>query len=223
MSTRLQNTLSKPAQLRLLRIITHAGALIPLALLLWDYWFWTFGPDPIREITLRTGKAALVLLVLSLACTPLSVWLGWKIVVPLRKPLGLYAFLYVTLHLLTFVWLDYGWNFALLPEAIFEKRYALAGFAAFLLLVPLAATSTKWAMRKLGRRWKQLHKLVYAAVFLALVHYFWLVKNVYTQPLIFAAIVAVLLLTRVPPIRRRITAWRKSPSRKKHGRSVPAD
>lgn len=214
---------NKRIQLRLLRIITHAGALIPLALLLWDYWFWTFGPDPIREITLRTGKAALVLLVLSLACTPLRIWLGWNIVVPLRKPLGLYAFLYMCLHFLTFIWLDYGLDLALLREAIFEKRYALVGFIAFLLLIPLAATSTKWAMRKLGKNWKRLHKLVYIVIGLTLVHYFWLVKNVYTQPLIFAGIAGVLLLTRVPPIRQQVTRWRKKLTKQIKGQAAPTD
>lgn len=205
--------LSKKTQLQLLRIVTHVAALIPLALLLWDYWFYAFGPDPIREITLRTGKAALILLVASLACTPLNILFGWKLLLPLRKPLGLYSFLYVSLHLLTFVWLDYGLDLALLREAIFEKRYALVGFTAFLLLVPLAATSTKWAMRKLGKNWKRLHRLVYVVMVLALVHYFWLVKNVYTQPTIFAVIAGVLLLLRIRPFKQQITRWRKSLTR----------
>lgn len=186
------------------------GALLPLALLLWDYWFYRLGPNPIQEITLRTGKPALVLLVLSLACTPLSTLLGWKQLLPLRRPLGLYAFLYVCLHLLIFVWLDYGLDPALLREAIFEKRYALAGFAAFLLLLPLAVTSTKWAMRRLGKNWKRLHRLVYVAAVLAIIHYLWLVKSITTQPLAFAVIIVMLLLLRVGPIKQRALRWRRN-------------
>ncbi|MGB3903798.1 MAG: ferric reductase-like transmembrane domain-containing protein, partial [Anaerolineae bacterium] len=125
---------------RLLSIVTHIGALIPLALLMWDYWTFQLSADPIREVTLRTGKPALTLLVLSLACTPLNILLGWKKLIPLRKTLGLYAFLYASLHALTFVWLDYGLDPVLIVEAVFQKRFALAGFAAFLFLVPLALT-----------------------------------------------------------------------------------
>lgn len=205
---------NRKTTIRLLRIATHVGSLIPLALLLYGFFFDTLGADPIREITLRTGKAALVLLVLSLAVTPLTIWFNWKAVIPLRKPLGLYAFLYVSLHLLTFVWLDYGLAWGLIQEAIFEKRYALVGFAAFLLLVPLAATSTKWAMKRLGKNWKRLHKLVYLIAGLALLHYFWLVKNTYGQPILFAAITSLLLLTRVGPIKQRILRWRRSLQRR---------
>jgi len=162
---------------RLLSIATHVGALIPLALLLWDYWLYQFGADPIREITLRTGKPALILLGLSLACTPLNIIFGWKHLIPLRKWLGLYAFLYASLHALTFVWLDYGLDPGLIVEAVFQKPYALAGFSTFILLVSLAVTSNRWSMRKLGKRWKRVHKLAYLAGVLAGVHFLWLVKN----------------------------------------------
>jgi methionine sulfoxide reductase heme-binding subunit len=187
---------------RLLKIATHVGALIPLALLLWDYTNNQLGADPVREITLRTGKTALILLVLSLACTPANLLLGWKQALPLRRPLGLYAFLYVCLHLLTFIWLDYMLEWNLIVAGILEQRYVVVGFIAFLLLLPLALTSTRWAMRRLGKNWKRLHQLVYVAVILALIHFFWLVKNVYTQPITFAFIVALLLLARVRPIRQ---------------------
>lgn len=193
---------------RLLSIVTHIGALIPLALLMWDYWTFQLSADPIREVTLRTGKPALTLLVLSLACTPLNILLGWKKLIPLRKTLGLYAFLYASLHGLVFVWLDYGLDPQLIVEAVFQKRFALAGFAAFLFLVPLALTSNRWAMRRLGKRWKLLHRLAYLAGTLAVVHFLWLVKNVYTQPLIYAAVLALLLVVRVRPIKHRIVDWR---------------
>ena len=206
---------------RLLTAVTHIGSLIPLALLVYGFSFDALSADPIREITLRTGKAALILLVLSLAVTPLRLWFDWKQIAHLRKPLGLYAFLYVCLHLLTFVWLDYGLNWGLIQDAIFEKRYALVGFAAFVLLVPLAATSTKWAMKKLGKNWKRLHRLVYLIAGLALLHYFWLVKNTYGQPILFAVIVAILLLSRVNPIKQRILQARRAVQKRWRRRQEP--
>ena len=193
---------------RLLTIAIHIGALIPLASLLWDFWFYQFGVDPIREITLRTGRSALTLLVLSLACTPLHIVSGWEQLIRLRKPLGLYAFLYVCLHGLTFVWLDYGLDPALIVEAMFQKRYALAGFTAFVLLVPLAVTSNRWSMQKLGRKWKQLHKLVYVIAALSVLHFFWLVKGAYTRPLMYAGILGLLLQMRAKPIKGTIASWR---------------
>jgi methionine sulfoxide reductase heme-binding subunit len=202
-------SIDKRQQVRLLQIVTHIGALLPLALLLWDFWWGYLSADPIREAILRTGKPALVLLILSLACTPLNTLFGWKQLLPLRKPLGLYAFMYVCLHLSIFVAIDYGFNWELLREDLFEKRYALAGFAAFLLLVPLAATSTRWAMRKLGKNWKRLHRLVYLAGILAVVHYLWLVKADYAQPLLFAGILAALLLLRLKPIRQKVSNWKR--------------
>jgi sulfoxide reductase heme-binding subunit YedZ len=194
---------------QLLRIATHIGSLIPLAVLVWEFQTNRLGVDPIREILFHTGTTALVLLVLSLAATPLNILLGWKQLLPLRKPLGLYGFFYVSLHLLTFVWLDYGFVWAFIVDGILEQRYVLIGTVAFLLLVPLALTSNRWSQRKLGKRWKQLHKLSYIIIILSLIHFFWLVKNVYTEPTIYAVIVGALLLTRVRPIRQRLTRWRQ--------------
>jgi sulfoxide reductase heme-binding subunit YedZ len=188
-----------------LRIVTHIGALLPLALLAWDYWGGRLSVNPIQDITLRTGKAALVLLVLSLACTPINSVFGYKPVLRLRRPLGLYAFMYVALHLLIFVGLDYGFDWVLIREAIFEKRYALVGFGAFLILLPLAITSTKGWMRRLGRLWKRLHRAVYLAALLAVVHFVWLVKSDIREPLLYGAVVVGLLLLRLPPIRRSVS------------------
>jgi sulfoxide reductase heme-binding subunit YedZ len=191
-----------------LRILTHVGALTPLVWLIWDYWTDQLTVNPIQDITFRTGKPALILLVLSLACTPVNTLFGFRQVIPLRKPLGLYAFMYVCLHFLIFVGLDYGFDPALLYEAIFEKKYALVGFATFLILLPLAITSTKGWMKRLGKNWKRLHRWVYLAGLLAVVHYVWLVKSDIREPLIYGGIVVLLLLARVPALRRAMTHLR---------------
>jgi sulfoxide reductase heme-binding subunit YedZ len=185
-----------------LQWVTHVGALAPLAVLLWLFFTDGLTVNPIQDITFRTGKAALVLLVLSLACTPLNTLFGWRAALKLRRPLGLYAFLYVCLHFLTFVGLDYGFDLDLIYGAIFEKRFALVGFAAFLILLPIALTSTKGWQKRLGRTWKTLHRGAYVAALLAVVHYVWLVKSDVRQPLAFGAVVVALLLVRVPAVKR---------------------
>lgn len=185
----------------LLPIGVHVGSLIPLARMIADYFTDNLTVNPIQNLTQRTGIAALILLVLCLACTPLNRWLGWKWAAGLRKPLGLYAFLYASLHLLIFVALDYGLSWPLISDAIAEKRYVLAGLAAFLLLLPLAITSTKGWQRRLGRAWRRLHRLIYPAAILAVLHYLWLAK-VPRAPLIFGAIVLVLLVLRIPALLR---------------------
>jgi methionine sulfoxide reductase heme-binding subunit len=195
---------------QLLWLGSHVGALIPLALLLFDWSEARLGVDPVREITARTGQAAILLLLLSLAVTPLKLILGWNQLHPLRRIFGLYAFAYVTLHLLTFVWLDYGLHWPQIREAIFEKWYALVGFAAFLIMLPLALTSTRWAMKKLGKRWTTLHKWVYLAAVLAVLHYGLLVKQVYTRPLFLALLLGLLLLARWQPTRRWLVSRRRA-------------
>jgi sulfoxide reductase heme-binding subunit YedZ len=192
----------KLPKLSWLQWLTHLGALVPLAVILWLFFTDGLTVNPIQDITFRTGKAALVLLVLSLACTPLNSLFGWRMALKLRRPLGLYAFLYVCLHFLTFVGLDYGFDVELLKEAIFEKRYALVGFAAFLILIPLAVTSTKGWQKRLGKTWKLLHQGVYLAAPLAVIHYVWLVKSDVREPLAYGAVVAALLLVRVPAVKR---------------------
>ena len=209
--------LSREAKRRLLRLTYHAVGLFPLAWLIFDFWFGLLGPEPIRAMILRTGKAAIIMLMLSLACTPANIIFGWKQAIVVRRALGLYAFMYVCIHLLIFVGLDYGFMLALVTEEIVKRRYAVVGFAAFLLLIPLAITSTKNSQRQLGKRWKTLHKSVYLIAVLAVVHSIWLVKNAYPQPLIFAGIVALRLFIRLTPVkqflittRRRIENQRKT-------------
>jgi methionine sulfoxide reductase heme-binding subunit len=203
-----------------LRILTHVGALTPLVWLIWDYWFNNLTVNPIQDITFRTGKPALILLVLALACTPVNTLFGFKQVLPLRKPLGLYAFMYVCLHFLTFVGLDYGFDWSLLYEAIFEKRFALVGFAAFLILLPLAITSTQGWMRRLGKNWKKLHRWVYLAGILAVVHYVWLVKADIREPLLYGAAVVLLLCLRLPAVRKTIANFRNRFKKERRTRTV---
>jgi len=199
---------------RLLKWGAHLAALTPLAVILFLAWQGRLTANPIQDITLRTGQTALVLLVLSLSITPLYTAFTLKELLPLRRRLGLYAFFYATLHFLTFVGLDYGFDAGLLKEAIFEKRYALVGFAAFLVLLPLAVTSTKGWMRRLGKRWKALHRWVYVAALLVIVHYVWLVKADIRLPLLYGAIVGILLALRIPAVAQRVRQWRQARRRK---------
>jgi sulfoxide reductase heme-binding subunit YedZ len=185
-----------------LQIAAHVGGWIPLAWLLWDFWQKNLGPDIIRAATLRTGKAALVFLVLSLACTPVNIVFGYKPVLKVRRPLGLYSFMYASLHFAIFIGVDYFFNFALIKDALFEKRYALVGLATGLILLALALTSTDSAKRRLKKNWTRLHKLAYAAGVLAVVHFIWLVKPGVLQPWYWAGLMAVLLLIRVKPVKR---------------------
>ncbi len=191
-------------------LVANLGAAYPLVFLIWDFWIDNLGINPIATITTRTGKAAIILLLLSLACTPANLLLGWPKVLNLRKSLGLWAFSYVSLHLLIFVGLDYGFNLQLiLGDTLLTKRYIVVGFSAFLLLLPLALTSTKWWMKRLGRNWKKLHRLVYVAGGLAALHFIWLVKpSRLNEPLIYAGVLALLLLFRLPPVRKFISKLR---------------
>lgn len=206
-----------------LDIVVHVGALLPLAKMGWDFWFNQLTFNPIQELTFRTGWYALILLLLSLACTPLNTLFGWRQLLPLRKPLGLYAFMYALLHFLIFIGLDYGFVPQLIWEATFEKRYALVGFAAFVILSALAITSTRGWQRRLKKNWKRLHRLVYLAAFLAIVHFIWLVKADIREPLAYGAVLLLLLSLRLPWVRKRTTRLRnrlKKSSERKAGSST---
>jgi sulfoxide reductase heme-binding subunit YedZ len=184
--------------------LVHPLALAPLALLVLDFFNDHLTANPIQAATLRTGLPALVLLVLSLAVTPLNTLFGWKRVVTLRRPLGLYAFLYASIHMLIFFVIDYGLDLGLIWQTITEKPYVLVGLSALLILIPLAITSTKGWQRRLGKRWKVLHRLVYLAAPLAVVHFVWLVKSDIREPLLYGAAVILLLALRLPMVRRLI-------------------
>ena len=185
-----------------IQVATHVGSWGPLALLLWELWSGAMGPDIIRETTLRTGKAALVLLVLSLACTPVNILFRYKPVLKLRRPLGLYSFMYASIHFAIFIGVDYFFNFTLIKDALFEKRFAMVGLVTGLILLALAITSTNGWKRRLKTNWKRLHKLAYAAGVLAVVHFIWLVKQGVLEPWYWAGGMVLILLTRVKPVKR---------------------
>lgn len=178
----------------------HALALAPMALLAWRIRLvWTeadidaLGPDPVAAIEHALGLWALRLLLLTLAVSPLRQLTGRPVLLQFRRMLGLYAFAYASLHFAAYLVLDLrGW-WTLVFEEIVKRPYITVGFAAWLLLVPLAITSTRGWMRRLGRRWGQLHRLVYAIGVLAVLHFWWIVKSDYREPLLYAAILAVLL------------------------------
>ncbi|NJN81293.1 MAG: sulfoxide reductase heme-binding subunit YedZ [Caldilineaceae bacterium] len=194
-------------------LAVNLAAAVPLLLLAWDFATDSLGINPIDAITDRTGTAALITLIASLAVTPINIIFGYRPIIKVRKSLGLFAFFYAALHFLTFVGLDYGFSlYFILQDGLVQKPYILAGFAAFLILLPLAITSTKGWMRRLGRNWTRLHSLVYAAGILAVLHFIWIAKIDLGEPLIYAVVLGLLLLVRVPKVRKTIANWRRRPS-----------
>lgn len=193
-------------------LAVNVAAAIPLLLLAWDVWRGELGVNPITTITNRTGKTALILLTLSLACTPANIITGWRKPLAVRKALGLWAFAYASLHLLNFVGLDYGFDVRMiLADGLPTKPYILVGLAAFLILAPLAITSTKGWMKRLGPGWKSLHKWVYVAGIAAVVHFFWKAKAAeQVEPILYGLLITFLLIVRLPPVRKRIVQFRRS-------------
>jgi len=185
-----------------LRIGMHAGALLPLGMLLFDMLVGNLGPEPIREAILRTGKTALVLLVLTLACTPLNTLFSFKQALKLRRTLGLYAFGYAMIHFLIFTGVDYAFDWGLLKVELLKRRYALVGLAAGTTMLPLALTSFKYWQKRLGKNWKRLHRLIYLVGVLVAIHYIWLVKPGVIEPWYWAGGIALLLVLRLPIVRK---------------------
>jgi methionine sulfoxide reductase heme-binding subunit len=190
-----------------LKVAVWLVCLAPLSLLVYRGIQNNLGPDPTATVTHATGFATLRLLVTSLAITPLrrlSARLAWLI--RFRRLLGLFAFFYGCLHLLTYVWLYSGFDLAAMVDDIAKRRYIMAGMAAWLLLVPLAATSTNWSIRKLGgKRWQALHRLAYLSAVCGVIHYWWIVKSGVRTPITITLVLAVLLLARLGwAVRQRI-------------------
>ncbi|HXD82847.1 MAG TPA: protein-methionine-sulfoxide reductase heme-binding subunit MsrQ [Rudaea sp.] len=182
--------------------------LLPLAHLVWDALHGTLGTDPVAQLEHRSGDWALRLLLATLAITPLRKFTGWHKAIRFRRMLGLFAFFYVSVHLTIYLAIDLGGYWADIFEQIAKKPYITVGFAAWLLLIPLALTSTQGAMRRLGRKWQRLHRLVYLIALLGVLHYFWLVKADHREPALYLAIWIVLMLARLP---LKMRVWRRPP------------
>lgn len=172
----------------------------------------TLSANPIAEAENELGLTALIFLVASLACTPARWLLGWTWPTRIRRELGLFAFFYASLHFLTYLVLDQGFDAAAIVEDIVKRPFITVGFLALVLLAPLALTSTSGSIRRLGYpRWQRIHQLAYVAGVLAIVHFIWRVKIDVSQPLIYAAVLGALLLVRVVVWRRQRSVRRASP------------
>lgn len=199
----------------LLKTIIWFACLAPIAWLVWGAATNNLGPDPTGEIAFDTGTTTLWLLITTLAISPVRrIVPGLSWLARFRRLIGLFAFFYGTVHLLAYVGLYAGFNVGLMLSDIAKRRYITAGVAAYLLLIPLAATSTAWAIRKLGgKRWNRLHMLIYPAAALGVIHFWWQQKPGVLKPL--PATVAVVLLLGVRPV----LAWRQ---RRRAARAVAA-
>lgn len=190
--------------------IVHIASLLPLLLLILDWWNDSLTANPIQYLTLKTGKTALILLSIELSITPIVYLTGKKFIRQFKKMLGLYAAFYAFLHFSVFVFLDYFFDWGLIKDAIVEKPFVLVGFSALLILAILTATSTKGWKLRMKRNWKRLHRLVYVAGILVIFHYTWLVKADIREPLIYGAFMAIILIIRLPFVRDRLIKARES-------------
>jgi len=195
------------------RVLAHVAGLVPLLLIVVAYVGGTVAETLNRELTLQSGTAGLLLLLASLACTPINTLFGLRQAVSVRRTLGLYGFGYVLIHLLSYAALDNMFDLELIWRDLGERRSMVAGFVALLALIPLAITSTRGWQRRLGRSWRALHRLVYVTLPLSVLHVFWLERDFIRAPVVYALIVAGLLALRLPPVRRMIVRARTHCSR----------
>ena len=171
-------------------------SLIPFLLILYKITFNKLGPEPVKEITHFTGEWTLLFIIFTLSMSPLKKITKLNIWISFRRMLGLFLFFYATLHMLTYVAIDYRLDFQSISKDIITKKFIFVGFAAWILLLPLALTSSKKAMIYLKDKWKKLHRLIYLVSIFGIIHFIWLVKKDLTEPLIYALIVFILLLFR---------------------------
>ena len=186
--------MSRSRLIAIVKIVLFLASLGPLAYLVVKALQNDLGANPVEFVTHATGDSALIFLLCSLAITPLRKIANLPDLIRFRRMLGLYAFFYASLHLLTFVGLDHHFHWVEVLPDVYKRPFVTAGFTAWLLMVPLALTSTAWSIRKLGgKRWNLLHRLVYFSAIAGVVHYWWLVKKDITDPAIYAVILTVLL------------------------------
>ena len=170
---------------------------IPFIIIIYKIFFNKLGPEPIKEITLHTGEWTLLFLVFTLSMTPLKRLTNLNIWISIRRMLGLFAFFYGSLHMLTYVGLDYQFDLSAISKDILTKKFIFVGFAAWLLMTPLAITSSKKMMGILKKNWIKLHRLIYLISILGVIHFLWLVKKDLTEPLVYLLIIIVLLILRI--------------------------
>jgi sulfoxide reductase heme-binding subunit YedZ len=194
------------------KAVVWMSALTPLAWLGWRARHGQLGANPIEEVLDKTGWWGLVLLTITLAVTPVRWLTGWHAVVRYRRLVGLFAFFYLTLHFGTYLVLDQWFAWTYIVEDIAERPFITVGFAAWLLLLTLAVTSTRGWTRRLGARWQRLQRLIYLASALGVLHFYWKVKADTREPLIFATVVGLLLGARVPVIQRMVSRLRTGPA-----------
>jgi len=198
-----------------LQIAIHIYGWSALVRLIIDFINDNLTANPIQALEQRTGRHAITLLVLSLACTPLNNLFGWRELIKRRRALGLYAFLYATIHVIIFVDLDYGLAWSLIIQTIIQKPYIVVGMLSFLMLMPLAFTSFDIWKKRLGKNWKRLHQLVYLIAPLAALHYAWGKKGDFfrlqgeiIRPLIYSVIIILFLIMRLPRVRKALASVR---------------
>jgi methionine sulfoxide reductase heme-binding subunit len=198
-----------------LQVLVHLGAWFPLVRLLFETFIGDLTANPIQHIEQRTGRAAITLLFLSLAVTPINSLFGWNQPIKYRRTLGMYTFMYATIHVIIFADLDYALAWSTIIDTIFQKPYILVGALAFLLLIPLAITSFDiWKVR-LKKNWKRLHQLAYYIAPLVVLHYAWGKKGNFFAlqgdillPLIYGLVFLLLMILRIPAVRRILASTR---------------
>jgi methionine sulfoxide reductase heme-binding subunit len=185
-------------QIKRIKAAAFVACLVPLGLLVWRGFAGRLGANPIEYITHSTGWWTLAFLLITLTVTPLRRLTGCNWLLRLRRMLGLYAFFYACLHFTTYFWLDQFFDLAAIVKDVAKRPFITIGFAAFVLLTPLAATSTNAMVKRIGaKRWQALHRAIYAIAILGVLHFWWLVKKDITEPAIFAVLLALLLGARV--------------------------
>lgn len=182
---------------RVAKPLVFVLCLLPLSSIVWRIFYGDLGSDPIETITFATGDWTLRFLLITLAVSPFRQWFGLSALLRFRRMLGLYVFFYACCHFLIWFIIDHALSFGDMVEDIIDRPYITFGFSALMLLIPLAVTSNNAMVRKLGRRWKKLHQLVYAIIILGVLHYLWLTKADYLEPGIYALIAGVLLFQRL--------------------------
>lgn len=204
-------------------LIVHIIASLPLLLTAYEYATNTLPIVLDRHLVIRFGTVGLAFLIAAFSITPISILTGKTNLKPIRRPLGVYGFCYIALHLLAYLWLSNGFDWNLILRDIGERRAMSVGLLAFALLIPLALTSTNGWQRRLGKRWKVLHRLVYFAVPLSILHYFWLERDIKDWVLVYMVLVAFLFTVRYPAIRQAIVARRQHSQMILHGNKDSVD